>query len=149
MLSCSVTSDSLRPHGLYCNPLGPSVHRLFQGRIMEWVVISSSRGSSRPMDRTWVSCISCLDRQIPYHCTTWEVCILANKRCIERDVRYKKTSCFKSHWMYMNTQREIVRKRKKQRWRIYLEVYSLKFTRNYFCLRRITESCTFCFFICI
>ena len=36
------------------NPPGSSVHRIFQARILEWVAISFSRGSSRPRDRTWV-----------------------------------------------------------------------------------------------
>jgi len=34
---------------------------------MEWVVISSSRGSSRPRDRTSISCVSCIGRHILYH----------------------------------------------------------------------------------
>ena len=34
-----------------------TVHGLFQARVLEWVAISFSRGSSRPRDRTWVSCI--------------------------------------------------------------------------------------------
>ena len=33
-------------------------------RILEWVVISSSRGSSQSRDRTRVSCISCVGRWI-------------------------------------------------------------------------------------
>ena len=52
--ACSVMSNSLRPHGLYLP--GSSVHRIFQARILEWVVISYSRGSSQPKDRTRVSC---------------------------------------------------------------------------------------------
>ena len=32
-------------------------------RILEWAAISFSRGSSRPRDSTWVSCVG---RQIPY-----------------------------------------------------------------------------------
>ena len=34
---------------------GSSVHGIFQARILEWVAISFSRGSSRPRDRTRVS----------------------------------------------------------------------------------------------
>ena len=30
--------------------------RFFQARILEWVAISFSRGSSQPRNRTWVSC---------------------------------------------------------------------------------------------
>ena len=43
-----------------------------QARILEWVAFSSSRGSSPPRDRTCISCISCIGRQILYHWTTWE-----------------------------------------------------------------------------
>ena len=34
-----------------------SVHGISQARILEWVAISFSRGSSQPRDRTWVFCI--------------------------------------------------------------------------------------------
>ena len=45
-----------------CNPMdyslpGFSIHGILQVRILEWVTISFSRGSSRPRDWTWVSCI--------------------------------------------------------------------------------------------
>ena len=40
-----------------CSLPGFSVHGIFQARVLEWVGISFSRGSSRPGDRTWVSCI--------------------------------------------------------------------------------------------
>ena len=56
-VSHSVMSNSLWPHGLYSLP-GSSVHGIFQARILEWVNISFSRGSSWPRDRTWVSCIA-------------------------------------------------------------------------------------------
>ena len=46
-----------------CNPVdcslpGSSIHGILQVRILEWVAISFSRGSSRPRDRTWVSHIA-------------------------------------------------------------------------------------------
>ena len=50
-------------------PPGSSVHGIFQARILEWVAISSSRGSSQPRD--W-ACISCVGRWILYHWTSWE-----------------------------------------------------------------------------
>ena len=37
------------------SPLGSSIHGIFQARVLEWVAISFSRGSSQPRDRTWVS----------------------------------------------------------------------------------------------
>ena len=42
----SVVSDSLQPHGLY--PPGPSAHGILQARILEWVAMPFSRGSSQP-----------------------------------------------------------------------------------------------------
>ena len=36
-----------------------SVHGILQARILEWVAISFSRGSSRPRDQTRISCGSC------------------------------------------------------------------------------------------
>ena len=46
----------------FCNPVdcslpGFSVHGILRARILEWVTISFSRGSSQPRDWTWVSCI--------------------------------------------------------------------------------------------
>ena len=46
---------------------GSSVYGISQARIPEWVVISSSRASSRPRDRTRISCSSCFGRWILYH----------------------------------------------------------------------------------
>ena len=53
--SCSVMSDSLQPHGL--QPTGSSFHGIFQARVLEWIAISFSRGSSPPRGQTPVSCI--------------------------------------------------------------------------------------------
>ena len=69
-----------------CNPVdcslpGSSAHGIFQARILEWVAISSSRGSSRPWDQTLVSCISCIGRWIHHHCTTWETPFAYLDRC--------------------------------------------------------------------
>ena len=41
-----------------CSPPGSSVHGILQARILEWVAIPFSRGSSRPRDWTWISCIA-------------------------------------------------------------------------------------------
>ena len=46
------------------SPPGSSIHGILQARILEWVTISSSRGSSQPRDWT---CISYFGRQILYH----------------------------------------------------------------------------------
>ena len=62
VLSHSVVSDSLWPHGLY--PRGSSGHGTFQARILQWVAISYSRGSSQLKDWTCISCVSCTGRGI-------------------------------------------------------------------------------------
>ena len=41
-------------------PPGSSVHGILQARILEWVAMPSSRGSSWPRDQTQVSFISCI-----------------------------------------------------------------------------------------
>ena len=41
-----------------CSLPGSSVHGIFQARILEWVAIPFSRGSSWPRDRTCVSCFT-------------------------------------------------------------------------------------------
>ena len=56
-----------------CSPPGSSVHGIFQARILKWVAISYSKGSSWHRDQTGVSCVFCIDRQILYHWATWEV----------------------------------------------------------------------------
>ena len=55
-----------------CDPMGysppaSSVHGTLQTRILEWVAISFSRGSSQLRDQTLVSYTG---RRIVYHCTT-------------------------------------------------------------------------------
>ena len=49
--SCLVMS-TLQP--MDCSPPGFSGHGTLQARILEWVAIPFSRGSSRPRDPTWV-----------------------------------------------------------------------------------------------
>ena len=43
-----------------CIPLGSSVQRISQAKILEWAAISFFRGSSQPRNRTNVSCASCI-----------------------------------------------------------------------------------------
>ena len=39
---------------------------ILQARMLEWVAISSSKGSSQPKDRTSISCISYIGRWVLY-----------------------------------------------------------------------------------
>ena len=51
--SCPTLRDSMD-----CSPPGFSVHGILQARILEWVTIPISRGSSWPRDQIKVSCIA-------------------------------------------------------------------------------------------
>ena len=54
---CPTLCDSM-DYGPPCS----SVHRILQARILEWVAIAFSKGSSRPRDWTCVSYVSCIGR---------------------------------------------------------------------------------------
>ena len=49
-----------------CSPPGSSVHGISQASILEWVAISSSKGSYQPSDWTHISCKSPTLRPILY-----------------------------------------------------------------------------------
>ena len=71
-MPCPVAKSCLTP----CNPMdysppGSSVQEILQARILEWVAIPFSRGSSRPRDRTQVSVTkSCPTLCNPVDCST-------------------------------------------------------------------------------
>ena len=75
--SCPTLCDSMN-----CSPPGSSVHRVLQASILEWVNVSSSRGSTWPRDWTLTSCTSCLGR-----CTTteppWKP-LLTSRKCTSK-----------------------------------------------------------------
>ena len=50
-----------------CSQLDFSVHGILQARILEWVAMPSSRGSSQLRDQTYVSYVSCIGRWVLYH----------------------------------------------------------------------------------
>ena len=51
-----------------CSLLGSSVHGILQARILEWVAMPSSKGSSQTRDQTRVSCVSCSGSK----CSRWK-----------------------------------------------------------------------------
>ena len=58
-----VCAKSLQLCPTLCNPMdchlpGFSVHGILQARILEWIAIPFSRGTSQPRDQTLVSCIA-------------------------------------------------------------------------------------------
>ena len=86
--ACSVASDSLQPQD--CSPPVSSVHGISQPIILEWVAISSSRGSSQPRDQTCVSYVSWIGRQVLNHWATWEARVLS----------YRWHNCITLLWPY-------------------------------------------------
>ena len=58
---------------LDCSPPGSSVHGILQARILEWVAISFSRGSSRRREWIQVSCIAgrCFNLWAIYEMSGW------------------------------------------------------------------------------
>ena len=64
-----------------CSLPGSSLHGVL-ARILEWVAIYYFRGSSRPRDRTRISCISCIGRQIRYYrnCTSLHIYIVRERK---------------------------------------------------------------------
>ena len=57
MSSCCMSSKVISDSANY-KPPGSSVHGILQARILEWVAIPFSRGSSQCRGWTWVSCIA-------------------------------------------------------------------------------------------
>ena len=75
----SVHAKTFQSCSTLCGPMdcsrpGSSVHGILQARIVECIVMLSSRGSSPPRDGTHVSYISCIGRQVFFFTTsaTWE-----------------------------------------------------------------------------
>ena len=56
-----------------CSPPGSSVHGSLQARRLEQAALPSSRGSSPPRLRTYVSCVSPIQVD-SYHWAHWEAC---------------------------------------------------------------------------
>ena len=61
-LSCLILCNAMD-----CSPPGSSVHEMLQVRILEWVAISSSRGSSPPRDQTCMSSLLHWQVVLYYH----------------------------------------------------------------------------------
>ena len=78
--SCCLVAKS---HLTLCDPMdcsspGSSIHGISQARILEWVPISFSRGSSQTRDWTCISCVSCISGWVLFDWATREARILGN-----------------------------------------------------------------------
>ena len=64
-----------------------SVHRSLQARILEWVVLPSSRGSSQPRDQTHMFYISCIAAEFSTTSSTWDASFQIRKLRLWRSYR--------------------------------------------------------------
>ena len=65
-------AKSLQLCSTLCDPVdcslpGSCVHRILQARILDWVAVPSSGGSSQPRKRIGISYVSCICRWFLYH----------------------------------------------------------------------------------
>ena len=59
-----------------CNAPGFPVHRGLQERILKWIAMFPSRGSSQPQGLNCISCVPCFSGRFFIHWATWEVLLL-------------------------------------------------------------------------
>ena len=76
-----------------CSPPGSSIHGIFQARILEWVAISFSKGSSPPRDWIRISCVSGTGSWILYH---W-----ATREAISKRIMRRLNDTSKEIWKYV------------------------------------------------
>ena len=101
----------------YIAPLGSSVYGFFQGRILEWIAISSSRESSQPRDQTRISCVSCIAGGFFTHGATGEA----------------KTEPVLNLWMIRKCWQKLINSLSKKKWKILLNsTWGLKSRRQTF-----------------
>ena len=79
---------SLNLNTMDCSLPGSSVNGIFQARILEWVATPSSRGSSRPRDRTCFPSVSCTDRQV-LKCTKQKT----KTNWVDENARVRTSTC--------------------------------------------------------
>ena len=115
---------------LDCSSPRTSVHGILQARILEWVAISFSSGSSQPRDWT---CVSCFVRQILYHWTTREAlnkCVVTTYYFSEMQWKLASPLCIRVQQSFNRclsvASFMIVSALSQQRWVRYLKICVLK-----------------------
>ena len=83
-------------------PPDSSVHGIFQARILEWVAICYSRGSSWPRGQTRISCVSCTDKWILYHSATWETHVSTGHIFFKYSLWEMETITIFNWWFILN-----------------------------------------------
>ena len=94
-----------------CSPPVSSVCGIHQARNLNWIAMSSSRGSSQPWDQTHFPYVSCIGRQVLYHwCHLGSSgdCILACEGCHELTVWLQQQTFTFSHFWRQEVQGQCV-----------------------------------------
>ena len=79
-----------------CSPPGSSLHGILQARVLEWVAIAFSKGSSRPREGTQGSRVAggcftlCTTREAPLRLSIWQIC-----QFLTYQVKIQNSSCTK------------------------------------------------------
>ena len=81
-----------------CSLSGSSVHGIFQARVLEWVAISFSKGSSRPRDWTQVSHIA------GRHFTVWATSEVLFPQKVYWVTSFLKELCEEQRWTFYRKQ---------------------------------------------
>ena len=84
-------------HPMDCSLPGSSGHGILQTRILEWIVMPSSRGSFQPRDWTCVSYISCIGRFHTKYYLSWLQAAVAYSRVLVPSQRLRP--CSTEHWI--------------------------------------------------
>ena len=79
---------------MVCSPPGSSVHGILQARILEWVAMPSSRGSSWPRNGTHISYVSCTRRRVLY-CK----CHLGSRTLSFHQIKWKHFPLYAISWI--------------------------------------------------
>ena len=70
---CSVTQSCPNLcYPMYCSPPGSCVHGILQARILDWIAMPCSRGSSQSKDQIHVSSVRSLSR-VQHFVTPWTI----------------------------------------------------------------------------
>ena len=80
-------------------PAGSSVHGILQARILEWVAMPSSRGSSQPRERTLISCTA---GGFSGQWTTWKDPVMCNLPQLGKKASHKVQITCKGMGLYQD-----------------------------------------------
>ena len=88
----AAAAESLQLCLTLCDPMdhilpGSSVQGILQARILKWVAISFSMGSSGPRDQTRICLVSCIGRWVLYH-----QCCLGSPQEVQKQNLFISTS---------------------------------------------------------